>query len=204
MTLVAGALSVVTILQAATGSYWSTWGGFGNAAMHQIEGTVDSWRPSGPLTDANFYAQILLLALPIGLDRLFHGRGRWVRIGGLLVSLLILAAILLTYSRGGLLGVLLIGALLLWRIRSRALIPALAVFVVVGAVSVTFLPNEYAAQSPPPPRGSGKAIPLPATSETFRSRDGWPKWPRRRTSLASIPLSGSVTISSRSAIRIRR
>lgn len=142
IAVVAAFLGFLTILQYLTGSYGDAWGGLANASVQQIEGRFDSWRPSGPLDDANYYAQSLVLALPICFDRMLHGRRRHLRLAGLVGTILIAAAIVLTYSRGGLLAMVVVCGILLWQARSRPAVTVTTVLLVGIAVAI-LIPHEY-------------------------------------------------------------
>lgn len=142
IVLSAGGLSLLGILQAATGDFGNDFGGFSQASVQHIAGRLDAWRLTGPLTDPNFYAQMLLIALPIALDRLLHGRFGADRLLGLL-AVPIVIAIALTYSRGALLGVGAIIAAMVWlEGRRRAAMIAL-VAVVVAVLALPIIPGEY-------------------------------------------------------------
>ncbi|MDP4032968.1 MAG: O-antigen ligase family protein [Pseudorhodobacter sp.] len=142
--LVCGAVLVatITVLQYALGMYDNNFGGLANAQMHQIAGELDSWRVSGPLSDANYYAQMLLLALPFGFEALRHGKSPLFRLLGLAAGVLIVLAIFLTFSRGALVAIAVVLVALLWQRRAQMLgIGAVATLVLVAAVQ--YLPLGY-------------------------------------------------------------
>ena len=95
-------------------------------------------RATGPLGDANFWAQSLVLALPLAFWSMRRGptpSTRWCATGA---AALIGAGIAITQSRGGAIGLLLGGAVWLWLQggRWRLAIAALPVLIVL-AVGVT-------------------------------------------------------------------
>src|SRR5581483_9029105 len=61
LTLVAAGLAALSIFQQATGTFTSNYGGFAQASIRQIVGTVNLYRLSGPVGDPNYYALILLV-----------------------------------------------------------------------------------------------------------------------------------------------
>lgn len=100
--LLAGALlAVLGIFQVATGAFDNDFGGLARVKRAQIYGRVFDQRIAGPLGDPNFFAQILVPLVPIGLSiawiepRLRRRIAAFAATGGVLV------ASLLTYSRGG-------------------------------------------------------------------------------------------------------
>ncbi len=66
-----------------------------------IYGDVFGPRLAGPLGDPNFFAQILLVLVPLAVFLVWEERTRRSRLAALLCLAIILAASLLTYSRGG-------------------------------------------------------------------------------------------------------
>lgn len=75
-----------------------------------IYGDVFGPRLSGPLGDPNFFAQILLVLVPLALHLVWEEKSRWGRMAAALCLVSILAASVLTYSRGGALALLLVVA----------------------------------------------------------------------------------------------
>lgn len=140
--LVAGLfLSGISAVQYVTGDFYSKFGGFGRASIEQIVGGIDSWRLSGPLDDANYYGQLLVVLVPLALDRLYHERRLSLRIVAALALALCLGAILLTYSRGTLLALGGIGLAYVIALRRR---PGLVAAVVALAIAVVALsPAKY-------------------------------------------------------------
>lgn len=131
--LAAGAfLSLVTIYQQLKADYYRPLLGFGQVDSAYFRGQDDVARLAGPLGDPNYYAQILLPIVPLGLvmARREVGRARLLA-GG--VAGLVLVAIAFTYSRGAALALVIVLATLtlLGYVRGRHL---LAVAVAVGLV----------------------------------------------------------------------
>lgn len=132
LTLLAG-LSVVQefLLHNAT-----TFGGFSNVPLGADVGAVTA-RHSGPGTDVNFWARILVLFLPVVLTlAVARELGRW-RSGWLPAAAVLLAGLYLTQSRGGLLAAAVaVGLWLALSGRSRRQLLAVAVAVVLGVLLV--------------------------------------------------------------------
>ncbi|HZQ57310.1 MAG TPA: O-antigen ligase family protein [Acidimicrobiales bacterium] len=103
LLLAGSAMAGLTVLQVATHTYHSSYFGFAQAPVRQIVGKTNSYRSAGPIGDPNFYALVLAVVVPLGLYRVRDERTLLLKqlAAGLVV--LILAAIALTYSRGGIL-----------------------------------------------------------------------------------------------------
>jgi putative inorganic carbon (HCO3(-)) transporter len=145
--LLAGALmSVVTIHQALTDNYDSDYGGF--AVVEQgfeidLGGqAVQQPRAAGPVGEKNRYAQVLLVLLPLGIGRIKDASGTSRRLMAAAASTAIAFALVLTYSRGGVIAVaaMLLGAALLGFVRWRTLVFAgVVVLAVVVIAAPTFV-----------------------------------------------------------------
>lgn len=139
----AAGLGALSVLQYATGTFLHDYGGLANATLHHIADAQDSWRLSGPLSDANFYAMILVLALPIAIDRAVHAAAsRWWRLVAAAAALLIALAIVLTYSRGALVAMAVMALVAGWSMRAR-LLPIAALAAVVAFAAMHLLSAQY-------------------------------------------------------------
>jgi O-antigen ligase len=99
-------LGSLTVFQYFTGTFDNIYGGFAVSLEHQIISGVDDHRATGPMDDPNFFAQIMVVLVPISFERFLHEgkfRFRLLALWCLVVSIL---TIILTYSRGGLIAVL--------------------------------------------------------------------------------------------------
>ncbi|MCG7391576.1 O-antigen ligase family protein [Microvirga sp. ACRRW] len=143
IVLAATFLSLLTITQYLYTGYSKDFGGFALASIQHMSGQVDGWRPSGPLTDANFYAQILVIALPLALQIMVSGANRYYALSGMVASVLILIALLLTFSRGGLLGAAVSLLVLVIINRRRITKKHMMIAVLVGGVGLVALPSHY-------------------------------------------------------------
>jgi len=132
-----GFLGAVSLLQALTGAYGHEFGGFGRVKLAQIVGGVREPRIAGPLSDPNFYAQILVALVPLALYRVWGERAKGLRLAALLSLASVAGALLLTYSRGGALaaGLVLLLAALDLKVGLRYVLPgaALAVLLLMTA-----------------------------------------------------------------------
>jgi O-antigen ligase len=131
------ALSALSVFQFVTGSFDHDFLGFSRAAIKGIADDTMSWRLEGPVGDANYYGQLLVTGLPLVVAMIFAAKSAWLRIAGLAGVPLVLAAIVLTYSRGALVGLAAVAvfAVLMARQRVAAIgaVAALAVLVLAAA-----------------------------------------------------------------------
>ena len=74
----------------------------------------DASRATGPLADANFWAQALILALPLALWSMRQGPTRLTRLCAAAAGLIIVAGVALTQSRGGAIAMIIAIAVWLW------------------------------------------------------------------------------------------
>lgn len=141
--LLSGAfLSVGTVYQYLTGTYPIAVGGFSQASIELIAvGTDNTWRHTGPLDDPNHYGQILVVLVPLALERITNDKSRLLRLVAMGVLSFLLVGVLLSYSRGAMFALVCMGALFLisYPGRLKILIPLL----VSGILIVQFAPPSY-------------------------------------------------------------
>lgn len=129
----------LTVTQAVFGLQGDILLGFAQGSVEQISSGVNAWRPTGPITDPNFYAQMLLPGLAICIDRALHGTTGKRRALSAIGLSLIFAAILLTASRGGLIAFAVI--VLLFIVRERRLLVLLPFVVLAPFVALIVAPS---------------------------------------------------------------
>jgi putative inorganic carbon (HCO3(-)) transporter len=93
-------LATFTVLQNLGGAYDRPFFGFAQLDSGYFLGRSDVFRAQGPLPDANYYAQILLPSLAMGLVMLWRGRSKGERVLAGAAAALCLLGIAFTYSRG--------------------------------------------------------------------------------------------------------
>ncbi|MFN8373170.1 MAG: hypothetical protein U0694_09890 [Anaerolineae bacterium] len=101
-------LSLLTCYQMLSGDTSNDFYGFANAPVHEIVTGFDSTRPTGPLVDPNFYAQILLMVFPLAAYRVVDEKKKLPRAMGLICAALIVGAIIFTYSRSAFIMILVV------------------------------------------------------------------------------------------------
>jgi O-antigen ligase len=131
----------LTVLQAATHTYGSSYLGFAQAPVRQIVGTDQSFRSAGPIGDPNFYALVLAALVPVALMRLRDESRPALRVAAGAAALLLGAAIVLTFSRGGL--VALLAALLLFVCLARVRPAVLVACALVALPLLLLVPSSY-------------------------------------------------------------
>lgn len=104
LVISAAILSSLSVLQIATGRFADSFGGLVEIKYGTIYEDVSSPRAAGPpVSDPNFYARILLLAIPLAVGLAFvEKRTRW-RIAYAGAAAIISCGVLVTYSRGAML-----------------------------------------------------------------------------------------------------
>lgn len=147
-----GMLAGITVCQELTKTYDNEYGGFALTKIVNARGYLDEAntetgekdakgqsisrpRASGPIGDPNFYGQVLCAVLPFGLVLLFSHPRRSLRLAAGAISLLLIGAILLTFSRGAMLAVAGLTLLLLLlrylKIRHLVVVSALIAIAIV-------------------------------------------------------------------------
>jgi probable O-glycosylation ligase (exosortase A-associated) len=93
--------------------------------------------PGGMMSDNNSFAVGLNMALPLLVGIVTVERHKWLRAAALGAALLSILTIFFTFSRGGLLTLIVVGALLVWRSQRRSLALAVVALGVGGFLLVT-------------------------------------------------------------------
>lgn len=133
-------LATLTTLQQLTGQFTNNFFGFANAEVRNIVGELNDYRIQGPLS-SNYYAMILVVLVPLALDRFWNERSlvlRGLALYGLIVYTL---SIIFTFSRGGLLALLVVFVLMLFRHPPRPTV--LLTTVLVIAMLLPLVPQPY-------------------------------------------------------------
>ena len=141
--IVAGAIGLITTLQAVTESYDNDFGGFatvdvpgkdtrGEQLLASVAGTP---RAEGPIGETNRFGQVMLVLLPLGALLAVGEKRKLLRWLALTLTVLILMGMSTSFSRGAALGlvVVIIVATFFGYIRLRHLAAVAVVFAVVLA-----------------------------------------------------------------------
>jgi len=101
-----GFLACVAIAQQLSGRFDRWFLGFAQLDSQYLRGTEPVFRSQGPVSDANYFAQILLPVLALSLVAAWRGRTRAERRLAASAAAAFMIAIAFTYSRGGALALL--------------------------------------------------------------------------------------------------
>jgi O-antigen ligase len=117
----------------------------------------------GPVGDPNFYAMVMLVLVPLALERLLDERSRLFRMMALWALTVIVLTIVFTYSRGGF--VALAAAIFAWFYLYPLRGKYIPILILVGIAFLMLIPREYIA------RISTLTELLSAPSVGFRTQD---------------------------------
>lgn len=134
-------LSTLSVIQFFTGAYGSSFGGFAQSELQHVVDITDEVRISGPVGDPNFYAQWLVLLVPLAIDRFHDETSRLLRSLAAGSALLASIVVVITFSRGGLLGLVVVLGLMGVRHPPRAATVGAALL--IGLLAIPFLPPGY-------------------------------------------------------------
>ncbi|GKY88145.1 O-antigen ligase family protein [Sinisalibacter aestuarii] len=140
--LIAGAtfLGFLTVVQSVLGIQDQDFLGFAQVTHAEIADQIDSWRYVGPVNDPNYYAQLLLLGLPVALTAIVASRSFLWRAIFFAAAGFILGAMLLTVSRGAIVALLVVLVVAFRSQRKRLLLAGIAMLL-VGSVAINFVPD---------------------------------------------------------------
>jgi putative inorganic carbon (HCO3(-)) transporter len=110
LLLAGGFLGFLSVYQQLTHTYTNDYWGFAqmsNAAFDATGDTVNGVyqkRLAGPIGDQNYYAQLMLMLVPVGFFRFLSERSTMLRVLALVATGLIAAGAMMTFSRGAAVG----------------------------------------------------------------------------------------------------
>jgi O-antigen ligase len=138
---IAALLSLLTLYQTVTGSTDSDFGGLAQFRVSEIFGGSDAPRPGGTIGDANYYGQLLLIVVPIGLYLAFESRALLARLAASGATTAVIGAIVFTYSRGD--AVALAATLFAVLVFKRPRLHVLLLLAVGAGLVLALLPTNY-------------------------------------------------------------
>jgi len=141
MILGTSILSLLGIARIVMGSVPGLLEGFSQVVTEVVDEEVVGLRLAGPLGDANFFGQFLILVFPFALERAFRAPVLIPRVTAALATFLIAAAVILTYSRGALIGLVVATVVALVLIRPALRTVLVALF--VSALVMFLMPSQY-------------------------------------------------------------
>lgn len=146
LLLSAAFVSSFTWYHFVTGDYANDFIGFATSRTDAVGGMSDSevsfYRSGGQIGDPNFYAQTLTMVIPIAIALMLFSFRKYHRMLAFLCLAAIVGAIVFTYSRGGLVVMVIISLITLYwlGVNMRRLI---FLSVLVGALALPILPSSY-------------------------------------------------------------
>jgi O-antigen ligase len=143
--LIAGiVMGTFSTVQNMAGLFEYRLGGFGETRYSHIVGELHAFRSGGSVGDPNYFAQVMLVVVPLALYQLWSAKRFWQYVLPSWAFFVSMQSIVLTYSRGGVLAVLVMMVLLAAVvIRRRPRKMNLAVTCVLLIALVPFLPEGY-------------------------------------------------------------
>jgi putative inorganic carbon (hco3(-)) transporter len=139
-------LGGVPLFQQITGTYENQYGGFAQTTEASFRtggetllGEIRQPRLAGAIGEKNYYAQIMLMLVPLGLSRFWGERALPLRLLGLAGAIVASMGMVLGFSRGAAVGFALMLIILLF-LRLIKLYQ-LAGFIVVAALVITLMPQ---------------------------------------------------------------
>ena len=135
-------ISSFSIHQYVTKNFLSEYGGFAEAELMAIvEGGGDDFRLSGPVGDPNFFAQVMVVLVLIGVERFMHDKNILAKILASACAIMSAFTIVFTFSRGATLALVL--ALVLFFVIYRLKPVQLIVVLALGITVVLFAPPTF-------------------------------------------------------------
>ncbi len=125
-------LGSLSVFQHLTGTFTNTYGGFSNAEVAGISGSTSGYRLTGPIGDPNFYAQVMVVLIPIAIERMLHERKPLFRVLAGIAAVLCTLTVVFTFSRGGFLAVVVVLAMFVIIYPPRPLQLALLIALAIG------------------------------------------------------------------------
>lgn len=140
MIVVATGLATISIVQIITGNELNELWGMATIAYGTIYGESSDARAAGPLGDANFYGQILVIVIPLTACVAWTARRRMWQLAWVGAAFVITGGMLVTYSRGAMLGLAIMTGIALWALHVPVTRVALGTAIVL--VALMFAPGN--------------------------------------------------------------
>ena len=134
-------LSLLGIIRNLVGDVPGLVEGFAQVVNEVVDEEVVGSRIAGPIGDANFFGQFLVVMFPFAFERGFRERSWIPRLTAVVATLLIATAVVLTYSRGALIGLVVVTVVTLVLIRPALRSVLIVAFVV--ALVMFLMPSQY-------------------------------------------------------------
>lgn len=137
-------LGGISVYQYVTDDFTNPFGGFGQTDFKNIVAKEKDFRVSGPVGDPNYYAQIMIVLIPLGFERFWNDKNNF-RKGVALISLVLsLSAVILTFSRGAFVALIIMGILLILYFRLN--VTRIVFILLMTVFFLQFVPENYTAR----------------------------------------------------------
>ncbi len=134
-------LGTISCIQFFTKTFTSSYGGFASANVMEITGATNDYRIGGPVGDPNYFAQIMVVIVPLALERFFHSHRKMHRFFALWALAVCVLSVVFTYSRGGFVALAVVAAVFFLAYPPRFFqVPLLIIAFLVMSL---FLPPRY-------------------------------------------------------------
>jgi O-antigen ligase len=119
-------LAGLSVVQQLGGLATESFAGFAHVELRNIHSDTAGFRSEGPVS-ANYFALVLVAVVPLAVDRWLHARGRPARLFAAATCMLAVAGVYYTFSRGGLVALLITAMPMLAWVPRRTLVRAGAI-----------------------------------------------------------------------------
>lgn len=130
-------MGTLSVIQQLTGSFGNDFYGFAKMSTSSTTGT----RLAGPIGDPNFYAQIMVLLIPLAVDRIWNEKSLILKALAIWAFFVITLTVIFTYSRGAFLA--LIAALIFMAIKRPPRLPTVLLGLAAALLIFQFVPVNY-------------------------------------------------------------
>ena len=134
-------MSVISVYQYNTGTFSNNYFGFAESAVQNIVGETEGNRVAGPIGDPNFYAQILVVLVPLALDRFLNEKSTMLKILAAVGAIVITLTVFYTFSRGGFLALLV--ALAAFAVYKKIKLYQILILVIIVSLLLVMMPNTF-------------------------------------------------------------
>ena len=134
-------LGSLSTYQGLTGTFQNTYGGFSKGVRSSIVGESNAWRSGGPGFGPNGFAQIMVILVPLALERMWNERKLVLQILAGWALIVCVLSVFYTYSRSAFLGLIavLVAMMVYRRVKPTTLLITVALFGVLQA----YMPAQY-------------------------------------------------------------
>ena len=134
-------LGTIGVIQYVTGSFTNDYWGLAESSLMNIVSGVEGYRIKGTYGDPNFFAQIMLVIVPIAMNRYMHEKNGWLKVLAAISLAVSFLTVIFTFSRGGFLALCVVLGLLVL-LKKPPLVAVLSGILIL-LLLLPFLPVTY-------------------------------------------------------------